>query len=89
MQKDVQQAATEMSVTDVVYDAMQMVSTYASGTDDWLVIKRELLVLLPVEERQRFSRRHPITKQQTTNEYEDILIDIWFELTGVRLMIHE
>jgi len=78
-----------MQVTDTVRDAMAMVATYAADTDDWLMVKRELLVLLPVCERELFSRRHPVTKRQTTNDYEDILIDVWFELTGMRLMIHE
>lgn len=77
-----------MHVTDTVRDALAMIATYASDTDDWLMIKRELLVLLPVHERELFSRRHPVTKQQTTNDYEDILIDIWFGLTGTRLTIH-
>jgi hypothetical protein len=89
MQENIQQVDDSLSVSDVVENMMELVISYAGTTDDWLLVKRELLVLLPNHERQRFSRRHAVTKQQTINEYEKILIDMWFEMTGARLMIHE
>lgn len=89
MQGNIQEIHGTMQISNAVKDAMKLVAGYASGTDNWITIKRELLVLLPVNERQLFSRRDELTKQQTINRYEEILINEWFVLTNVRLIIHE
>ena len=51
-------------------------------TDDWLVLKRELVKICPPSIRGKFSRRHPITKKQMTNDFERSLATRWSEIIG-------
>ncbi len=57
------------------------VSKYVE-TDDWLVIKRALVTVCPPALRAKFSRRHPITKKQLTNDFERSVAARWSEITG-------
>ena len=62
-------------------EALQEVFVYASHVDEWLVIKKEMLKILPAPERKHFSTRHPITKRQMTNDFERELAKKWQEMT--------
>lgn len=64
-------------ISDRVTDALHEVMKYASHVEDWMIIKKELLKILPPEERKSFSTRDPITKLQRTNQFEDNLIEVW------------
>ena len=65
-----------------IVEALEFVHTYASHVDSWIVIKKELLKALPAEDRSLFSTRHPLTKKQSTNEFEQRVIEHWSALTG-------
>jgi hypothetical protein len=69
-------------ISPKIKDAVDFVFTYASHIDDWLVVKKELLKILPSGERTQFSLRHPITKKQRTNDLEREIAKYWSELTG-------
>ena len=73
--------------SDIVYSKLKEVSLFAGDCDDWVTIKKEVIKLLPSCERSRFSRRHPITKEQQTNKFELGLISYYKEITGVDLVI--
>jgi hypothetical protein len=51
-------------------------------TDDWLVLKKALVLISPPSMRGKFSRRHPISKKQMTNDFEREIAARWSELTG-------
>lgn len=56
-------------------------------TDDWMTIKRMLLLILPYKFRMYFSTRDPHTKEQRLNEFEKAVIFRWNSLTGVELVL--
>ena len=67
--------------------ALKDVSLFAGDCDDWVTIKKEVMKLLPSRIRSSFSRRHPITKEQQTNNFELELINYYKEITGIELVI--
>lgn len=64
-------------INDMLSEAIDFVYSYASHVDEWLTIKKELLRVLPVEERTIFSIRDPITKKQRVNQFEKLLAKWW------------
>ena len=67
---------------DCINDAMHAVFKYASNIDDWLTIKKEMLKFLNSNARMLFSKRHPLTKKQRTNNFERTLATKWGKMTG-------
>jgi hypothetical protein len=68
--------------------AVTMASSYMKDeTDDWVTIKRMLLLVLPFKYRTCFSTRDPLTKEQRLNDVERSIINLWKELTGVELLL--
>ena len=57
--------------------------------DDWMDFKKIMLRTLPPKMRKKFSTRDPVTKKQSLNSFEEGMIDIYFEKTGVRLTLEE
>lgn len=55
---------------------------YASDVDDWMTIKKALLLSLHPDERRAFSTRHPVTKKQSINAFEEHVIAAWESMTG-------
>ena len=45
--------------------------------DDWVEIKKAVLQMLPSRLRAVFSKRHPKTKEQQTNQFEVDLINYY------------
>lgn len=79
-----------MSLTDnstIILKKLREVSDFVGDCDDWVTIKKELIKLLPSSVRSKFSRRHPITKEQQTNKFEYELINYYKEMTGISLVI--
>lgn len=68
-------------INSLLSDAIDHVFTYASHVDEWLIVKKELLKVLPVKERTIFSVRDPITKKQRVNQFEILLAKWWSEKT--------
>jgi hypothetical protein len=64
-------------INNLLSDAIDHVFTYASHVDEWLIVKKELLRILPVNERTIFSVRDPITKKQRVNQFEILLAKWW------------
>jgi len=67
--------------------AIDDVSSFVGDCDDWVTIKKEIMKLLPSKMRSSFSRRHPITKEQQTNNFELELINYYKDITGIDLVI--
>lgn len=71
-----------IAMSTKVIQALDYVFSYASDVDDFLVIKKEMLKVLPPDERSAFSNRHPLTKRQQTNDFERQLAARWSEMSG-------
>ena len=65
----------------ILMDAIEHVFQYASCSNNWLVVKKEILKALPIEKRELFSTRDPITKKQRVNELERLLAKLWSSKT--------
>lgn len=56
--------------------------------DDFIVVKRELINLMPRSERKMFSKRHWTTKKHVLNDLEKEIIEFWEQETGVKLKLY-
>lgn len=70
------------SFQECVISALSQVHAYASDVDDWVVVKRELMKHLGIDEQALLSTRDPITKKQNFNEFERVLTNCWEKMTG-------
>lgn len=69
--------------------AMRIVFNALGGKiNEWIVIKKEILKLLPPNLRACFGKRHPITKKQLLNETDLIVIDYWEQQTNKKLKLN-
>jgi len=64
-------------------EAINSVFSYVGKTDDWMVIKKELLKMLSSQDRMYFSTRDPVTKKQSMNNFEKIVAEKWYIKTGI------
>lgn len=72
------------------HEAISFIHSYtAGGITDWKVLKKELLRLLPPDQRKLFSTRNSRTKKQTLNDFEKSVIERWKEITGSCLYLEE
>lgn len=74
-----------MDIPNRVVEELTLISTVAGNTSDWMFIKRQLLLSLPSPMRKLFSTRDAKTKRQALNTFEERLIELYEEMTGVRL----
>ena len=65
-----------------VDDALKLVHQYAPELREWIEIKKQVIKLLSPASRTLFSRRHPVTKLQMTNDFELTVAEKWADLTG-------
>lgn len=72
---------------NMIFDKIKFVSSYTGDCDDWVTIKKQLLLNLPPRLRTNFSTRNPKTKEQWLNEFEKYLINYYKEETGVSLIL--
>ena len=72
---------------DRVDEGLKFVASYASNVSDWSTIKKELLKFFTPQERKHFSTRDSVTKQQSMNQFEEMLARKWSELTGTNVII--
>lgn len=68
----------------VLEEAVAFVAGYAVGVTDWVTIKKELLKTLSPTDRRYFTTRDPVTKRHSINEFEKIVMEKWYQTTGVR-----
>jgi len=72
---------------DKIKAAFRTVSSYVGITDNWIVVKREVLKNIHPDLRAKFSRRDPLTKLANLNDMEQGLIEWYEEAFGVRLRL--
>lgn len=68
-------------------DALSVVHSYASHIDDWVSLKRQLLLVLKPSERKSFSTRDPKTFKQGVNDFEKEIMEKWCVMTGRELIL--
>ena len=78
-----------MEIPERVINEVRDAAPVMGDNDDWMVLKKFLLLQLPPKMRTLFSTRHPKTKKQSLNEFEEALIAFYEELTGVKLSIKQ
>lgn len=78
---------TQTAIPESIIAALEEVMTFVGNTSDWLVVKKQVLKMLPPATRSFFSRRHDKTKKQVPNDMEYAIIEWWHLKTGVRLVI--
>ena len=77
-----------MDIPKRVMEELTMISELAGQEEDWMVVKRLLLLSLPSKTRTLFSTRDPKTKCQTLNDFEKKLIELYNDMTGIRLRLN-
>lgn len=68
----------------VLEEAVTFVAGYAGSVTDWVTIKKELLKTLSPTDRRYFTTRDPVTKRHSINEFEKVVMEKWYQITGVR-----
>ena len=76
-----------MKIPDKILDQIDFVSSYAADCDDWVEIKKQILLGIPSELRASFSTRDPKTKEQSLNDFEKFIIQPWKQKTGIDLKL--
>ena len=76
-----------MDIPNRVLEELTLIATVAGGENNWVSIKKQLLLSLPPKLRKLFSTRDAKTKQQNLNIFENKIIDVYEEMTGIRLEI--
>ena len=70
-----------------VISAISLVSSYVDDCDDWMIVKKQVLLNLPSRLRKHFSTRDPKTKEQNLNQFEKDLIIYYKETIGIDLVV--
>lgn len=76
-----------MKIPDRVAEQIEFVMSYASECDDWVEIKKQIMLGIPSNLRSNFSTRDPLTKEQCLNDFEKEIINYWKEKTGTHLKL--
>jgi hypothetical protein len=64
-----------MSIPDNLKEQISYVADYiGQETDDWILIKRQLIISFPNDGRKLFSRRHSSTKKQVINDFDKLVM---------------
>jgi hypothetical protein len=67
---------------------IKYVASYiGNSTSEWLVIKRHLINAFDSKDRNLFSARHPRTKKQIVNDFDKLVMEYWYLLTGVKVIL--
>ena len=78
-----------MKISPRILEELSLIAAYNTEDDDWLAVKKYLLLSLPPEIRGEFSSRNKETNMLSLNKFEHQLIDIYNDMTGVRLRIKD
>lgn len=76
-----------MKIPKRILNELSLIAGAAGSDDDWMLIKKQLLLSIPSPMRTFFSTRDPKTKAQSLNMFEHCIIDEYDNLTGVRLRL--
>ena len=74
-------------IPDRIREQVEFVSSYAGDMDDWVMIKKQIMLGIPATLRKNFSTRDSKTKEQWINNFEQEVINYYRGLTGVRLVL--
>ena len=80
-------SAVSVQDMEAILDKLSFVSEYVGDCDDWVTVKKQVLLNLPPKVRKNFSTRDSKTKEQWLNNFEKDLIIYYKELTGVDLIL--
>jgi hypothetical protein len=78
-----------MEISPRILEELSLIAAYSSGDDDWLPVKKYLLLSLPPEIRGKFSSKNKETNKLTLNKFEHQLIDIYNDMTGIHLRVKD
>lgn len=78
-----------MDIPKRITEELTTIAQLAGQEEDWMVVKRLLLLSLPSNMRTLFSTRDPKTKQQALNNFENTLIEMYKDITGIRLRLND
>ena len=79
-----------MNIPNRVLEELTLIATVAGSENNWISIKKQLLLSLPPKLRKLFSTRVAKTKRQSLNIFENQIIDVYEEMTGIRLeLLHD
>lgn len=73
----------EKDLIDYVFDFVN------NETDDWFVIKTQIIQNFPPKSRKKFAKRHYSTKKRMINDFDLEVISYWEKKSGFRLVINE
>ena len=70
-----------------IFEAVDLVASYVGDCDDWVSVKKQVLLNLPARLRRCFSTRDPKTKEQSLNQFERDLIIYYKDNFGTELVL--
>ena len=77
-----------MELSVEIKEKIKFVADYiGNSTNDWLTIKKQLINNFAGSQRGLFSKRHPRTKKQIVNDFDRLVMDYWYLLTGVSVIL--
>lgn len=77
-------------LSERVLQGIAFISESLGDCDNWLTVKKRLMLELPVDQRQLFSTRDPYSKKhQPFNQFEKKVRIEWLRLTGKLLLMPE
>ena len=76
-------------IPEKVEESIQIVFTYASHIDEWIVVKKEVLKNIHPSLRALFSIRDPKTKKQVPNAFDLEVAARWSQLTGRKVIFKQ
>jgi hypothetical protein len=74
-------------IPDKIKLQIDFVSKIAGDCDDWVTIKKQVMRGVHSSLRKNFSTRHPLTKEQSINNFENEVINYYKDLTGINLVL--
>jgi hypothetical protein len=74
-------------IPDRILEQIDFVVLYVTNCDDWVEIKKQILLGIPSSLRSKFSTRDAKTKEQCLNDFEREIIQHWKEKTGITLKL--
>ena len=70
-----------------IFEAVDLVASYVDDCDDWVSVKKQILLNLPARLRKLFSTRDSKTKEQSLNQFEKDLIIYYKDNFGISLVL--
>jgi len=73
----------EKELIDYVFDFVN------NETNDWFIIKTQIIQNFPPKSRKKFAKRHYSTKKRMINDFDLEVISYWEKKSGSRLVINQ